>query len=171
MNLRDLLADTFHTLAAHKRGALICGLNPGIIRMTADEDGERLMISTGGIGQVQELLASMSDEALRGGTLQATEMPYIAPEVLTGKPADERSDVFSLGVLLYEMATGILPFGGGSLPELLGAMLGGMARDPRELQSTVTTAGAECLLRCLRKDPDARVSTPVELRRLWRGQV
>ena len=73
------------TVAVQRKGGLVCGLNPGIIRMTTDEDGERLMVSTGGIGQVQELLASMSETALRGGELHATEMPYIAPEVLTGE--------------------------------------------------------------------------------------
>jgi serine/threonine protein kinase len=157
------------TVAVQRRGALICGLNPGIIRMTTDEDGERLMISTGGIGQVQELLASMSSEALRGGALQVTEMPYVAPEVLAGNPADVRSDVFTLGALLYEMATGILPFGGCTLPELLGAMLGGTARDPRDLQPLVTAAGAECLLRCLQRDPAARAAAPADLRQLWRA--
>jgi eukaryotic-like serine/threonine-protein kinase len=157
------------TAAVQRKGALICGLNPGIIRMTTDDDGERLLISTGGIGQVQELLASLSEEALRGGALHATEMPYIAPEVLTGKPADERSDVFTLGALLYEMATGILPFGGRTLPELLGEMLGGTPREPRELQPAVTSAGASCLLQCLQKDPTARVPSAAELRRLWRA--
>jgi serine/threonine protein kinase len=157
------------TVAVQKRGALICGLNPGIIRMTTDEDGERLMISTGGIGQVQELLASMSTEALRGGALQATEMPYIAPEVLTGKPADIRSDVFTIGVLLYEMATGVLPFGGATLPELLGAMLGSSPRDPGELRPAVPAEGAQCLLGCLQKDPGARIASPADLRKRWRA--
>ena len=156
------------TVAVQRKGGLICGVNPGIIRMTTDEEGERLMVSTGGIGQVQELLASMSETALRGGELHATEMPYIAPEVLSGKAADQRSDVFTLGVLLYEMATGILPFGGRTLPELLGDMLGGNPRDPRELQVGVTETGAACLLCCLQKDPAARVGTSADLRRLWR---
>jgi serine/threonine protein kinase len=155
------------TVAVQRKGGLVCGVNPGIIRMTRDEDGERLMVSTGGIGQVRELLASMSEAMLRGGELHATEMPYIAPEVLTGKAADQRSDVFTLGVLLYEMATGILPFAGRTLPELLGKMLGGDPRDPRELQAGVSEAGAACLLRCLQKDPAARVGTPADLRQLW----
>jgi serine/threonine protein kinase len=156
-------------VAVHRRAALVCGLNPGIIRMTTDEDGERLMISTGGISQVQELLASLTDEALRGGELSSTEMPYLAPEVLTGRPADMRSDVFTLGAVVYEMATGMVPFGGRTLPELLGAMLGSTPRDPRDLQSGITAPGAACLLTCLDKDPAARFATAADLRTAWRA--
>jgi serine/threonine protein kinase len=156
-------------VAVHRRNALVCGLNPGIIRMTTDDDGERLMMSTGGISQVQELLASLSDAALRGGDLNSTEMPYIAPEVLSGRAADARSDVFTIGALVYEMATGMVPFSGRTLPELLGAMLGGRARDPRELQAEVPATGAACLLRCLDKDPAARFAGPSELRAAWRS--
>ena len=159
------------TAALHRRQALLCGVNPGIIRMTADEDGERLMISTGGIGQVQELLASLSDAVLRGGALSDSEMPYIAPEVLTGRPADARSDIFAIGVLVYEMLTGIQPFTGRSLPELIGAMLAAPARDPRELQSGVPDAAAACLLKCLEKDPDRRYATATALRAAWQPLV
>jgi len=157
------------SLAVHRRGALICGLNPSIIRMTTDDEGERLMMSTGGISQVQELLASLSDAALRGGELGSTEMPYISPEVLSGRAADARGDVFTIGALIYEMATGTVPFGGRTLPELLGAMLGGPPRDPRDLRSEVPAGGAACLLKCLEKDAAARFAGPADLRAAWRA--
>jgi len=156
------------TVAVHRRNALVCGLNPGIIRMTTDEDGERLMVSTGGVSQVQELLASLGDEALRGAGLNSTEMPYVAPEVLGGKPADARSDVFTIGALIYEMATGGVPFRGRTLPELLGAMLGGTARDPREMAAGITPGGAACLLQCLDKEPGSRFASASALRAAWR---
>jgi serine/threonine protein kinase len=156
------------TLAVHRRNALVCGLNPGIIRMTTDEEGERLLISTGGISQVQELLASLSDSALRGGDLASAEMPYIAPEVLSGKPADVRSDIFTIGALMYEMATGHAPFAGRTLPELLGAMLGAPAPDPRVVPPGVPSAGGACLLQCLEKDPASRFATAAALRTAWR---
>ncbi|HEY3381532.1 MAG TPA: serine/threonine-protein kinase [Vicinamibacterales bacterium] len=154
--------------ALHKRRVLLCGLNPGIIRMTTDEDGERLMISMGGIGQVQELLASLSDEAVRGGALAGNEMPYIAPEVLTGRAADVRSDIFTIGVLLYEMATGMLPYTGRTLPELLGAMLGGRAPRPTDACATVPDEASACLQRALDREPAARFATVDELRAVWR---
>jgi serine/threonine protein kinase len=157
------------TLAVHRRNVLVCGLNPGIIRMTTDEDGERLLISTGGISQVQELLASLSDSALRGGDLGSSEMPYIAPEVLSGKAADVRSDVFTIGTLIYEMATGHVPFAGRTLPELLGTMLGAPAPDPRVVHPELSTTGGACLLQCLEKDPASRFATAVALRTAWRS--
>lgn len=157
------------TLAVHRRNVLVCGLNPGIIRMTTDEEGERLLISTGGISQVQELLASLSDSALRGGDLGSAEMPYIAPEVLSGKPADVRSDIFTIGALLFEMATGRTPFAGRALPELLGAMLGAEAPDPRVAHPGVPSTGGACLLLCLARDPASRFATAAALRAAWRS--
>lgn len=157
------------TVALHKRGTFICGVNPSIIRMSTDEDGERLMVSTGGISQVQELLASLSDEALRGGELHDGELPYVAPEVLAGRPADVTSDIFSIGALAYEMVTGVQPFAGRTLPELLGAMMAGQARNPMEIAAGVPVAGAACLLQCLEREPAARFASAVALRAAWRA--
>ena len=80
----------------------------------------------------------------------------MAPELMTGRTADVRSDVFTMGVLLYEMATGALPFDGASMPELLGAMLRGAPVDPRTLQPTLPQAVADALLRALRPTPEDR---------------
>jgi len=153
--------------ALHKRSSLVCGVNPGIIRMTNDEDGERILISTGGISQVQELLASMSDEALRGGDLGDNELPYVAPEVLTNQAPSVASDIFTIGVLAYEIVTGIQPFAGRTLPELLGAMMGTRARDPREFAPAIPPAGAACILQCLERDPAQRFASAAALRKAW----
>jgi serine/threonine-protein kinase len=67
------------------------------------------------------------------------------------------------------MASGMLPFTGRSLPELLGSMLAGQARDPRDLQPELPAAASACLLRCLDRDPTARFATVGELRRAWRA--
>ena len=155
--------------ALHRRGALFCGANPGIMRMTADEDGERVMISTGGIGQVQDLLASLSDKALRGGELADNELPYVAPEVLTGRPIEVPSDIFTIGVLAFEMVTGIQPFSGRSLPELLGHMMGGRPRHPSDVNPEVPSGAAACILRCLEREPASRFDTAAAVRRAWRG--
>jgi serine/threonine protein kinase len=154
--------------ALHRRSSLACGVNPGIIRMAADEDGERIMISTGGISQVQEILASMSDEAVRGGELGDNELPYVAPEVLASQPASVASDIFAAGVLAYEMVTGIQPFAGRTLPELLGAMLGARPRDPREVAPGVPGAASACILQCLEREPARRFATAAALQKAWR---
>ena len=121
---------------------------------------------------MQELLASLSEDAAQGGSLGSSEMPYIAPEVLSGKPADARSDIFTVGALLYEMATGRAPFAGRTLQELVGTMLGESVPDPRIANDSVSAAGGACLLQCLGRDPAARFATAAALRSAWRsGEV
>jgi serine/threonine protein kinase len=149
--------------ALHRKGGLLCGLSPDIIRVAADEDGPRLVISTAGIWQAQDLLATMGDATLRGSALADVELHYVAPELLTGHQADVRSDVFTMGVLAYEMATGTPPFTGATMPALLGAMLRGRPADPRERQASLPEAAAQGILAALSPSPDARPRTARDL--------
>ena len=134
----------------HGRKGLLCGLNPDIMRVTTDADGERLLISSAGIWQAQDLLATLKDQTLRGVALADNELRYTAPEILTGQSADVRSDVFTLGVLAYELATASLPYDGGSMPELLGNMLRGQPPDPSPKQPTLPEGAARAILRALK---------------------
>ena len=143
----------------HRRGGLLCGLSPDIMRVAADEDGPRLLISSAGIWQAHDLLATMADETLRGSALADVELHYVAPELLTGQNADVRSDVFTMGVLAYEMAAGAPPYTGATMPALLGAMLRGRPEDPRRRQPSLPDAAAEAILAALAPDPDARPQT------------
>lgn len=88
-------------------------------------------------------------------------LPYVAPEVLKGQQADVRSDIWSLGVILYEMAAGHRPFRGGTAYELSAAILRERAPDiapalPPVLQSIID--------RCLDKDPGQRYQGAGEVR-------
>jgi serine/threonine protein kinase/tetratricopeptide (TPR) repeat protein len=86
---------------------------------------------------------------------------YLPPEVLLGGKADARSDVWALGVVLYEMASGRLPFGGGSLTALAGAI----AHEPPTPLSGHVPVGIQALIaRCLAKDPGQRYHNGGELR-------
>jgi serine/threonine protein kinase len=152
--LAGQLVEAAHVL--HRRKGLLCGVNPDIIRITTDEDGERLMISSAGVWQASDLLATLQERTLRGIGLADAELRYVAPELMTGRSADVRSDVFTMGVVLYEMSTGALPFDGNSMPELLGAMLRGCPVDPRTLQATLSQQAADALMRALRPSPDER---------------
>ena len=98
-------------------------------------------------------------DTLRGTTLADVELHYVAPELLTGQNADVRSDVFTMGVLAYEMATATLPFVGGSMPALLGAMLRGRPADPRTAQPTLPAAAAGAILKALSPAPEDRYPT------------
>ena len=151
------LADAARAL--HRKRGLLCGLNPDIIRVASDEDGRRLVISTAGIWQAQDLLATMADATLRGGGLADVELHYVAPELLTGQQADVRSDVFTMGVLAHEMATGVPPFTGATMPALLGAMLRGRPADPRERQPTLPEPAAAAIRAALSASPEARPQT------------
>jgi serine/threonine protein kinase len=138
------------TRMLHRRKGLLCGVSPDIMRVTQDEEGERLLISSAGIWQAQDLLATLQDRTLRGVALADAELRYSAPELLTGRNADVRSDIFTMGVVAYEMATASLPYDGGSMPELLGTMLRGQPADPRSRQPTLPEHAAAALLRALK---------------------
>ena len=156
--LRPLLAQLAEAARMlHRKGGLLCGVNPDIMRVVPDsDDDERLMISTAGIWQASDLLATLGDETLRGSALADVELHYVAPELLTGQSADVRSDVFTMGVVAYEMATATLPYDGPSMPALLGAMLKGRPRNPRELQPTLPPAAAEAIVKALSASPQDR---------------
>jgi serine/threonine protein kinase len=151
------LVDAAHAL--HRKGGLLCGLSPDIIRVASEEDGPRMVISTAGVWQAQDFLATMQDATLRGVALADVELHYVAPELLTGQQADTRSDVFTMGVLAYEMATGALPFTGATMPALLGAMLRGRPADPRGKQPTLPENTANGIVAALSSSPDARPRT------------
>lgn len=157
--LRPLLAQLAEAARMlHRKGGLLCGVSPDIMRVApdADEGGELLMISTAGIWQASDLLATLGDETLRGSALADVELHYVAPELLTGQNADVRSDVFTMGVVSYEMATATLPYDGPSMPALLGAMLKGRVRDPRALQPTLPEAAASAIVKALAPEPADR---------------
>jgi serine/threonine protein kinase len=135
--------------ALNRRGGLIAGVNPDMIRLTMEGGVERLMLSTAGIRSVQDVLATMSEQELRGAEACEQELPYVAPEVLMGRAPDPRADVFTVGVLAYQMATGQLPFRANSLPELMGQMLQTLPPAPHFLQPEVPEPASSTILKCL----------------------
>src|SRR5262245_59948084 len=86
---------------------------------------------------------------------------YLPPEVLRGEPADARSDIWSLGVVLYEMASGQLPFDRASFGELSEAILNGT---PAPLSGRIPIGIQAVIARCLAKDPSQRYHQGNEVR-------
>ncbi len=109
--------------ALHRRGAFICGITPLTTRLTSEDGEQRLLVSSGGVSQIQDLLGTVSIGALRGSELGVSELPFVAPEVLMGEAPSVAGDLFTVGALTYMMATGSPPFLEPTLPQLLGAML------------------------------------------------
>ena len=89
--------------------------------------------------------------------------PYIAPEQIMKNRSDPRSDIYSLGVLLYYLATNVRPFG---IPQAQSSLKTRLWRDPvppRRLNPAIPPALQEVILRCLEVDPDLRYATPAQL--------
>ncbi len=130
---RDLKSDNVF-LTADGRVKI---LDFGLARLTGADAGT-------GSGTVTELTGT--------GTVLGTA-GYMAPEQVRGQPADERSDVFSFGAVLYELLSGRRPFEGGSAGEILTCIL---HDDPPSLGDQVPPAVARIVKRCLEKRPEDR---------------
>ena len=89
---------------------------------------------------------------------------YMAPEQATGGKVDARSDVFSFGAVLYEMATGRRAFEGGSTAETLAAVLRAHPTPPNQVAPAVPRDLERIILRCLRREPDRRYQTAIDVR-------
>src|SRR3954447_20485695 len=97
------------------------------------------------------------------GTIAGTA-PYMSPEQAVGEPVDARSDIFSFGAMLYEMATGTRAFAAGSTADTLAAVLRAQPKPPTQLVATLPRELERVILRCLRKEPDRRYQTMLDAR-------
>ena len=89
------------------------------------------------------------------GTVQ-----YMSPEQVLGKEVDHRSDIFSLGVVLYEMATGRLPFTGSSMSETMDRVLHGQPEAIARFNYNVPAELERIILKCLRRIGNGATSRP-----------
>lgn len=83
---------------------------------------------------------------------------YISPEQAQGHPGNERSDIYSLGVILYEICAGVQPFQGESAPAIMAQHINTMPTPPDLINPNIPPALTHVILRCLAKDPAARFS-------------
>jgi adenylate cyclase len=94
----------------------------------------------------------------RDGVVMGT-VPYMSPEQVAGRSIDPRSDIFSLGVMLYEMSSGQRPFMGDSSAELASSILRDTPRPLGEVRPELPSDLARIIRRCLEKDPRRRIQT------------
>jgi eukaryotic-like serine/threonine-protein kinase len=153
---------------AHRQGLVHRDLKPGNIMLT--KSGAKLMDfglaklkQEGGV--VQGISGITRTTPLTGeGTIIGT-LQYMAPEQLEGKESDARSDIFSFGAILYEMATGKRAFEGSSQASLIAAILKENPRPVSELQTLAPPMLDRVIRQCLEKDPDHRWQTAGDLKR------
>src|SRR5262245_49712216 len=145
--------------AAHRQGIVHRDLKPANVMLT--RDGVKLLDF--GLAKLQPdaddaLAATATAELTTEGTVLGT-VAYMPPEHLDGAECDARGDIFSLGVVLYEMVCGRRPFEGESKPRVMAAILEQEPPPASSREPTVPPVLDHVLRRCLAKDPEERWQT------------
>jgi len=109
--------------------------------------------------EIQEATSSKAPFLTESRMIVGT-LPYLAPELLRGDPADARTDTWALGVLLYEMASGSYPFRGRTAFEMSSAIL---REPPAPLPASLPSNLSGVILHCLEKSPTARYQQASEV--------
>lgn len=142
---------------AHHRGMIHRDIKPANIlldkRNTAQSTmGEPILTDFG----IVKLLGTST--GTQSGAWMGTPL-YISPEQAQGQPGNERSDIYSLGVILYEICTGVQPYRGDTVPAIIIQHINATPTSPTLVNPNIPPALSMVILRSLAKDPSARYSS------------
>jgi len=153
--------------AAHARGIVHRDLKPGNVMLAR---GKQVKILDFGLAKPQGTLVGDENDATLAITAEMTQegtilgtVSYMSPEQAEGKAVDSRSDVFSFGVLLYQMTTGQLPFRGESSTSTLAKILEGEPEAPSIVRQGLPADLERIIRRCLEKRPADRYNDTRDL--------
>ncbi len=140
---------------AHQQGVIHGNLNPRTILLgsrttTQGQSGEPFLTDFGYMKLIQQAGATTSPF-------------YLSPEQIRGNPAHERSDLYALGVILYELCTGVLPFRGNRPVAIMVQHLNAAPTPPALMNPTISSALAQVILRSLAKEPEARFASAASM--------
>jgi predicted Ser/Thr protein kinase len=138
--------------AAHEAGVLHRDLKPA-----------NVMIDGRGKARITDFGLAVVSEELRGEEAMAGTPAYMAPEQLTGKEVTQRSDIYALGLVLYELFTGKRVFEAKSIQELIALHEKSMPPTPSSHVKDIDPLAERVILRCLEKDPKARPASAVQV--------
>ena len=140
---------------AHKLGVVHRDLKPQNIMV--DDDGKARIMDFG-------IARSLTGKSITGAGVMIGTPEYMSPEQIEGKDTDQRSDIYSLGVILYEMVTGRVPFEG-ETPFTIGVKhKSEIPKNPKEINAQLSDDLSRVILRCLEKEKTARPQGAADLR-------
>ncbi len=140
---------------AHRLGVIHRDLKPANIMI--DKDGDAKIMDFG-------IARSLSGKSITGAGVMIGTPEYMSPEQVEGKDIDQRSDIYSLGVILYEMVTGRLPFSGDTPLSVAHKHKYEAPKDPKSLNPSIPDSLSDPILKCLEKDKAKRYQNAVDLR-------
>jgi serine/threonine protein kinase/Flp pilus assembly protein TadD len=140
---------------AHQLGVVHRDLKPSNIMI--DKDGNARIMDFG-------IARSLESKGITGAGVMIGTPEYMSPEQVEGKETDQRSDMYSLGVILYEMVTGRVPFEGDTALTIAVKHKTEEPKDPREFNTQISEDLTRVILRCLEKEKEKRYQSAGELR-------
>jgi serine/threonine-protein kinase len=149
---------------AHGRGIVHRDIKPANIMLGEDN---QVKITDFGIAHIEDVSSTLQTQA---GEILGTPV-YMSPEQVLGKPPDGRSDLYALGVILYELAAGKRPFGGANMAVIFNQVTRETPRAPVSANPSIPRALSDIIMRCLEKNPDRRFQTGREMAHALRGCV
>ena len=147
---------------AHQKGVVHRDVKPSNVLMT--EEG-RALLSDFGLAQIHDASVSLT------GSMMLGTPAYVSPEMVRGEPVDARADQYALGIILFEMTTGELPFNAETPMAILVKQANEPLPRPREVRPNIPEAVERVILRATAKNPQDRFGSVAEMDHIFQAAL